>query len=201
LVVSAATILPVGTEIEATGNGHIELTAEQIDEAAKRWPELSEAEQHRRMTLSVLAHQRHQQIADPATGRRVFGGPQPGSGRRSKKRAAEAIAELAQGNRQKEVIDALFSGLDQGNSASVRAATAKKIIDIEREERELQLKEDEFDGQSKDELKGMLAKGLVRMISNGELSVQDLMQAASESDKAESEIVDADVVDVGDAPA
>lgn len=147
----------------------IELTPEQIEEARERWPECSEAEQGRRMMLSIRARAKHEEIVDPATGRRAFGGPQPGSGRKPKKRVAEKIAELAQGERQKEVIDALFSGLDKKNSPAVRAATASKIISVEHQERELQLKEDEFQGMPKDELKRLVAAGFMRMIERGEM--------------------------------
>lgn len=176
----------MGTDIEVVSD-QIELTPEQLDEAKERWPELDAAEQAKRMKLSVIAKARHAQIADPLTGRRVFGGPQPGSGRKSKKRAAEAIAELAQGTRQKEVIDGLFSGLDKNNSAAVRVSTAVKIVAIERDERELQLKEDEFDGQPKEELKAIVLKGMLRMLQRGDLSMADIAKAAMEDD---------DVIDV-----
>jgi hypothetical protein len=188
----------VGTEIEIAP-AQIELTPEQIAEAAERWPEHPEAEQRRRMNLSLIAKARHAQVADPTTGRRVFGGVQPGSGRKSKKRAAEAIAELAQGTRQKEVIDALFSGLDKGNSAAVRVATANKIVAIEREERELQLKEDEFDGQPKEELKGIVLKGLMRMVKQGDLSMSDIAKAAMEEDAEQNATIDLDPSAVHDA--
>jgi hypothetical protein len=147
----------------------IELTPEQIEQARERWPDLDETEQKRRMTLSLRAKAKHDEIVDPETGRRAFGGPQPGSGRKPKKRVAEKIAELAQGERQKEVIDALFSGLHQDNSPAIRAATAAKIIGVEHQERELQLKEDEFQGMPKDELKRLVAAGFMRMIERGEM--------------------------------
>lgn len=148
----------------------IELTSDQLAEAAERWPDESEGEQRRRMMLSIRAKAKHEIIADPATGRRVFGGPQPNSGRKSKKRAAETIADLAQGDRQKEVIDALFSGLAPSEDAAVRVRTAAKIVEIERDERELQLREDEFTGMPKDELQRLLANGLARMIERGEIT-------------------------------
>lgn len=139
------------------------------EEALERWPDLPQEERERRRKLSEAATAKHEQIADPETGRRVFGGPQPGSGRPRKQRVAERVAELAQGDRQKEVVDALFSGLNRKNSSDVRRRTAEAIVRIEHKERELQMKEDEFSEKPKDELIEYLVGTLAKLSRRGEL--------------------------------
>lgn len=153
-----------------------------LDEAVEKWPELAEKprELQRRAKLSVTAQQRHRQVADPDTGRRVFGGPQPGSGRPRKQRVAERIAELASGERQKDVVDALFSGLSRRNSAAVRRDTAVKIVEIERRERELQIDEEVHETRPRDELEEKLAKTLAKLGERGELpdNIRALVEGA-----------------------
>jgi hypothetical protein len=139
------------------------------EEALERWPELEPEERERRRKLSEAASARHAQIIDPESGRRLFGGPQPGSGRPRKQRVAERVAELAQGPRQKEVIDALFAGLGKGNSSDTRRRTAEAIVRIEHQERELQMREDEFSEKPKDELLEYLIGLFAKLAARGEL--------------------------------
>lgn len=138
------------------------------EEAIEKWPDLEQGERERRRKLSIAAKERHNEIVDPETGRRKFGGPQPGSGRPRKKRAAEAIAERAQQEHDK-VARAIFSGLDPRNSPSVRVNTATKIIDIERKERELQLRESELDGKTDEEITELLINKLAEWTEAGKL--------------------------------
>src|SRR4051812_44873671 len=109
-------------------------------EALERWPDelLLEKgckdpakERARRKLLSEQAKARHQEVVDPSTGQRAFGGPQPGSGRPRKPTISEQVVELAEGKENKRLLRSLFSGLDpQKNSPAQRVRTAKEIIKI-----------------------------------------------------------------------
>lgn len=153
------------------------------EEALERWPDLPQVERERRRKLSEAASARHAQVVDEDTGRRLFGGPQPGSGRPRKQRVAERVADLAQGPRQKEVIDALFAGLSRGNSSDTRRRTAEAIVRIEHQERELQMREDEFSDKPKDELMEYLITLFAKLGARGELpDISSMLPARQEFD-------------------
>lgn len=157
------------------------LTPEQEVEAAERWPDASKKKQIVNMKHSIVATLRHKIVADDGTGRRVFGGPQPGSGR--PKRLDETLVAAAE-SRQKEIIDAAFAPLSPGNPAMDRHRAAMNLAREAREVREQERRDDELDGASKDDLiKGATAV-IAELLRSGEISVDDL-----------DRIVDADVVD------
>lgn len=107
----------------ATGNGGSRLSPE-------------ERERRRQQALQL-----HQEIVVDENGveRRKFGGPQPGSGR-PRKRAAQAVSEAAI-RHSSEVAQALVDGLKENNHPSVRINAARTLIEIERDERKLELQE------------------------------------------------------------
>lgn len=98
-----------------------------------------------------------------------IGGPRPGSGRPpTKRRAAQAIAEAAN-QHTKEIIDAMKSGIDPSQPASVRVNTAEKWINMERQESELKLKEDrQLDDMSAEDLISLIASKFARVKAGGQ---------------------------------
>jgi hypothetical protein len=158
-------------------------------EALERWPDLEPEDRERRRKLSNKAKERHAQVADPQTGRRVFGGPQPGSGRPRKKRVAEAVAEKAT-EEQERVVNALFSGLKKSNDPKVRVATAEKIIKIEHKERELQLHEDSFQGKSEEDFREWLEDRLVGLSLAGDLPTPGESSAPRQQYDAEGSVAE-----------
>lgn len=132
----------------------------------KRDLNLSDEERQRR---SELARQLHNQVVDPETGRRAFGGRQPGAGRPRKVRAAELVAEEAKKS-AKEIVQALKDSLDPSNSISVRLQGARQWLEIENKEAALQLAEEkEFHAYSDDELALKLAQTFMELNSMGAL--------------------------------
>lgn len=120
---------------------------------------ITEEERQRR---AERARQLHQQI-DPETGRRLFGGPQPGSGRPRKKRAAEIVAEAAERS-AKDIIDAFKDALDPEQPASVRLQAAKQWLEVENREAALQLQEDkELKDLDQDALIERVAGAILRL--------------------------------------
>lgn len=138
------------------------------EEARERWPDEPPRERRRRAALSVKAKERHAEVVDPDSGRRAFGGPQPGSGRPKRKRVAAAIAELAQTTRHKEVVDAMFSGLTDPSKA-VRVRTATQITNIEHKERELEMAEERHEEKTPLQLLQELLPRLAESTAAGEL--------------------------------
>lgn len=131
---------------------------------AKRDFKVSDEERARR---SELAKQLHSKVVDPTTGRRAFGGRQPGAGRPRRVRAAELVAEEAKKSAT-EIVSALKDALDAGNPASIRVNAAKTWLEIENREADLQLKEDrDFATLSDEELAMRVAEGFMRLSSSG----------------------------------
>lgn len=119
-------------------------------------------------------------IADGKMGGQ-FGHLSGGRGTKRSKRAAEIVAEYAVTASEK-IKRAFEDGLDEGNSIGVRQATALHLLNIERGEHELQLKEQqqEFNQMSKADL-----------IESIRADFQALVGASNETD----EITDATVVE------
>lgn len=145
-----------------------DLTDDELAEAKERWPDADEAAQVRYKKLSIGATEAHKEVVDRVTGRRKFGGPQ-GGGRPRKNRIGASVADLASNEREKDVTDALFSGLDKSEPANVRAKTAKAIVDISHREAELELEEDRFDDTPRRELMQFLGPVLAKLSAKGEL--------------------------------
>jgi hypothetical protein len=145
------------------------------DEAERRWPNIEPEDRERRRHLARVAAAKYATIVDDETGQRLLGGGQP---RKNKTDIMQAIADLADGDRQKEVIDALFAPLSD-DSKAVRGKGAERIIKIKSElvERERRDRE-ELRQLDKGELVERLAKGI---LSGG--MAGDLMKALASGAK------------------
>jgi hypothetical protein len=124
--------------------------------------ELSQEERQRRSDLARRLH---------AEGR--FGGPQPGSGRPRKARAAQIVAEAAKETENaKLMIASLKDALQPGQPPTVRVQAAKTWLEIEQKEDALQLKEEVvFEGLQREQLQKELAERLLRLQDAGALPV------------------------------
>ncbi len=111
-------------------------------EALELWPDLSEGERTRRRKLKETQKARYETVVDDEVGTRMLGGPQKPQDT-VKKAVMEAVADLANGDRQKEVIDGLFSGLDKDAGPSVRGKAAERIIKITHEQIEVERRDRE----------------------------------------------------------
>lgn len=180
--------LPAELPTEPPKYADITLTPEQEREAYEQYPEDSPAKALHRKRLSILATLRHQYV-DPSTGRHAFGGAQPNAGRKPTKRIGEALVEAAQG-RHKEVVDAAFSALQPGNDAMVRHRAAMNIARHEREERAMDMAEDEFARKTEDEVRGDATKLLAKMVREGRLSVEDILSSSKVDAEADAEEID-----------
>lgn len=185
--------LPAELPADPPKYADIELTSEQIEEARKRYPDASEAKAIHFMKLSVLANfKKHYTTPD---GRRLFGGAQPNAGRKATKRIGEAIVEAAQG-RHKEVVDAAFSALDSKEDASLRHKAAMNIARHEREERVLDMQEDEFARKTEDEVRSDAAKLLTALVQDGKISLDDIIKGQKvDAETDGEEITEADEIE------
>ncbi len=150
--------------------GDVVLTPEDLVAAAERWPDASPAKQRHWMKQSVLAKLRHQVVVDSTSGRRAFGGVQPGSGR--KKAMGDSLVAVAD-SRLKEIMDAIFSALDPKLAPEIRHKAGINILREVRKDRELDLKEDELDRASREDLVREAAIIMAEMARNGEIDLSD----------------------------
>ena len=156
----------------------------------KRNLDITEEERQRR---SELAKELHSKVVDPETGRRAFGGRQPGAGRPRKIRAAELVAEEAKKNADK-IVAAFKDSLDVNQPPSVRLTAAREWLSIENKEAELQLKEEkEYHNYSDEELALKDSEGMLRLNSTGALD--QLLGEATDATVVNGEIVDDDEPD------
>lgn len=116
-----------------------------------------------------------------------FGHLSQGTNRKSKKRAAEIVAEFAVEASDK-IKKAFADGLADDQSVAVRQSSALHVLSVEARERELQLKEQDqqFKHMGKDELLDSIMTGLAALSRQGELA---------------EGVVDAEVVDSYDLSA
>ncbi len=160
------------------------LTAEQIEEARVLWPapknskgevvtdpEKQERMRRHYMRMKIWYKIRHDTIVDPKTGRRAFGGFQPKS--KKAQRIDEKLVAAAD-DRSSEIIDAAFSALDPKNESWIRHRAAMNISKEARAIRELEIKEDELEKASSDDLARETAQILVEMIRKGEIDVANI---------------------------
>lgn len=158
------------------------LTAEQVEEAAREWPNKSSTQQIHYMRSRIFAKLRHSIVLDPVSGTRAFGGVQAGQGAK-KKRIDESLVAAAD-DRVQEIIDAAFSPLSPGNPSMDRHRAALNIAREAREVKAMQIQEDELAKSSGEDLAVEAASIVAAMIRNGDLDLNDL-----------SVMVDAQVVD------
>lgn len=148
----------------------IVLTPEQVEESRERWPDVPESQQLHNMRMSVWAKLRYQIEADPSTGRRVFGGAQPGGGR--KRELGNSLVETAE-RRQDEVMNAIFSALDEKLPAADRHKAGINIVREVRKDREADMREDAIDAASREDLLAEAVKILAGMVRSGEVDLSD----------------------------
>lgn len=124
-----------------------------------------------RQRRSELARRMNQEVVDPDTGRRKFGGPQPGSGRPRKKRASEIVAEHAQ-SQASEIIRVFDDAIDPEQPISIRLQAARQILDIEQKEAALQLEEDkELAKKSSGDLIDEISESLAKLVNAGLIEI------------------------------
>lgn len=142
------------------------------ENALERWPDLDDEHRERKrqhsIRAAIQAKQQHEIVVDPGSGQRLFGGPQPGSGRPRRQRVSQFIIELAETTKQRSIANAMFSGLD-ADDPRVRVSTAEKIAKLGIKERELQMAEDEFEGKPREQILKLLAPILAKMSAKGQL--------------------------------
>lgn len=140
------------------------------EEALERWPDLEPKERDRRRVAAENMAAKHMVVVDDETGQRLVGGPQPRSGVKPKRDIAEAIADLADGERQRDVIEALFSGLHD-ESKAVRGKAAERIVGIAREHREAERRDHtDLANLTKDELAELIARGILALGMDSDLA-------------------------------
>lgn len=166
----------------------IVLTAEQVDEARATWPDAAPGHQLHWMKSRILVKLRHEVVVDPMTGRRAFGGPQPGS---KPKRIDESIVEAAD-NRRQELIDAAFAPINGGAGVTPmdRHRAALNIAREAREVRAMEMQEDELAKASGEDLEREVAKLLLEQIRSGKLDLASISGFA-DADVVESTASDA----------
>lgn len=119
--------------------------------------------------ITAAERERRSLAAKAAFAAGKFGGAQPGSGRPKTKKSANEQVSLRIAGIADKVFDALEAGLDPELSAGVRVNTAKEILKIERDNRELDLKEKTYEDMSAKELQDNLVEKLWRAVQSGNL--------------------------------
>lgn len=170
--------------------GDIVLDERHLAYAAQRWSDKSASMQRYRMRQAIWARIQHSKPHPDDPTRSRLGGVQPGSGRKPTLRLGQAMVEAAQ-NRQREIVDAAFSALKPGLDEGLRHKAAMNIARLEREERQLEIVEDEYSRRTDDDVKRDFASRLADMIRKGDLSMDDIQDLA----KAKQDVTDAEVVE------
>lgn len=147
--------------------------------AAQRWPSESLKMQEVRVKQAIWARVRHRQPHPDDPNRRLLGGPQPNSGPKVTKRTGQAIVEEAQ-KRQKEITDAVFAPLAESNDPMIRHKAAMNIAKHERDERAMDITEDEYARKTTDEIRREAAQMFAQMVRSGELSLEDIVDIPPE---------------------
>lgn len=173
-------------EIRRRYEQHLGLCRISDEDALVRWPDVSPDERDSRKLKAEKAAARYATVVDDETGQRWMGGPQPNSNRRNKvKSVVEQVVELADGDRQREVIDALFAPLTDDSNA-VRGKGAERIINIKLAHDEEQRKDrEELRKLGKDELLDRLVDGLLEspdMVKGLLLRLNQSKRSDSDSD-------------------
>lgn len=131
--------------------GELDLTPEQREERRQR------------------ALRMHAEVVDPTTGRRRFGGPQPGSGRPRGKRASEIVAERV-GREADKISNAIIDGLAPNMPPHIRLQAARDAIAIEQKEAELQLQEERaLENLHRDQLLEIVMEKMSRLMEGNVL--------------------------------
>lgn len=166
----------------------IEITPELHAYALDRWPDVSDSMRAFRVRQTIwtrfMAMLPHPD--DPS--RRKVGGAQPGSGGRTK-RIGTTLMEAVR-ERQDEIVNAAFSAIDDKNDPGLRHKAAMNLAKLEREERMLEMAEDEHARKSAEELQREAAAMIAEMVRKGDVNLNDIIQGSA----TEVSTSDADVV-------
>lgn len=137
---------------------------------------IDESESKRRSELAKQLHERR----DPITGRRLFGGHQPGAGRPKKRRATEVINEKIEANALdywQRLHDIAMS--KKADAISIQAIN--QIIMIANKETDIQTREDRsLDKVGTEELIEIVSSRVARLAESGKLQVADYEASAEE---------------------
>lgn len=145
--------------------------------------EYSEAEIERRREQAKKNHE----IIDPITGRRKFGGPQPGSGRPRKRRVTEVLNEKIEGQAE-NIFHELKTILTQSSSESNKLRAIQVMLDVAAEEAKFQQQEKkDLDTMSKEDLVNLIENGVSKLAENGELNFDFDAEAEEITDQSELE--------------
>jgi hypothetical protein len=159
-------------EIQRRFQAELENSKLSDEEALVRWPDLTPEKREINKKKSEAISARHRTIIDDETGQRLVGGPQPNSGKKTKQSVAEKITELADGERQTEIINALFAPLARSEPAAVRGKGAERILKISAEQREANRRDrEELRQLGREELIKRLAVGIMSSDMAGDLLV------------------------------
>jgi hypothetical protein len=184
-------------EIKRRFEANLEQCRISDEEALERWPEATPRQRENKRKLAEAAAARHATVVDDETGQRLLGGPQPNNRPRSKKSVMEAITDLADGERQQEVIDAIFAPLSDSNSA-VRGKGAERIVKIAADQREMERRDrEELRQLGKEELLERLAEGILSSGMAEALveAVQNRAKQAALSPAREADAIDGTAVE------
>lgn len=156
-----------------------ELTEEELAEARRDWPDVSERRQRHYMKMRLRARYLHSIPHPDDPTRRCLGGAQPNSGAK-KQKLGEALVEYAEREQtQKRVRDAFDAGLTARDDPALRVKTAVALARAVRDEDVLTMRREEIqrdvDKTPLDEVKRMLTEGLLRQIDRGDITPTDLM--------------------------
>jgi len=130
---------------------------------------ISQEERERRRQRALAQHAK---VHPDDPSRRLFGGPQPGSGPKRQKRATEVAAEriARQGNLMADAV----IGAMRDTSPSIRLQGVRLGMEIEHREAELRLKEDRsLDEMSNAELVQMIVDAAIQARRSGALPIDD----------------------------
>lgn len=132
--------------------------------------DISDAERQRRREQALELHKQ----VDPLTGRRKFGGPQPGSGRPKKKRITESLNEKIEG-KSNEIFNTLERGMNSDDER-VALQAVKQMIEIATKEIEYQEREKrDFAEMSKDELIKLVMTNVSALANHGDIPILDFI--------------------------
>lgn len=129
-------------------------------------PNYTEAEIERRREQA----KKNQQLVDPVTGKRKFGGPQPGAGRPKKRRVTEVLNEKIEGDAQL-IYDELKGVLTGSDSEGNKLKAIQIMLDTANQEIKYQQQEKKnLEELSDEDLIRLIEDGVSTLSENGELS-------------------------------
>jgi hypothetical protein len=117
-----------------------------------------------KVSISDEERARRSELARRLHAEGKFGGPQPGSGRPRKRRAAEIVAEEAAAEAQ-AIVKVFKDAIDPGAPLHLRLQGARDWLTLEQREAALQMAEEKaLEGMHRDQLVAELASRLGRLI-------------------------------------